>query len=116
MVMTFGMYKGRLVTQVPSDYLQWVLRKCDCAEPALREAIRDELVRRGEPPGRGRRRRDRPGDDRAAAPCPKCERVGNAIARQFRRLALVAHPDRGGSDAVMAAVNSALEELREVLR
>jgi hypothetical protein len=105
----FGKYSGQLVANVPSGYLQWVLRECDSAEPWLKNAIRDELHRRGVDAGDGRR-------STAPPPCPTCARVKAELSSLFRRLALVCHPDKGGSHGAMVAVNTARERVEELMR
>jgi hypothetical protein len=42
----FGRFKGRLLPEVPQDYLSWFLRECKVSS-GLRAAIREELLRRG---------------------------------------------------------------------
>lgn len=44
--MTFGKHKGQRPEDVPTDYLLWCLRECDCLDHWLREAIRQELAPR----------------------------------------------------------------------
>jgi hypothetical protein len=40
--MPFGQYKGRPVSEIPNDYLRWVLRACHVSR-GLRDAIVEEL-------------------------------------------------------------------------
>ncbi len=109
MIFDFGKYAGLPVRDVPTGYLRWVARECDCADEDLLHAVREELRRRGVSPGEG-------GGERPAGHCPACERFRAEVAAQFRRLALACHPDRGGSDRAMAAVNDAYERLQAALR
>jgi hypothetical protein len=37
--MTFGMYKGEMIEDVPRDYLRWVLQNCRNLDPLLRHSI-----------------------------------------------------------------------------
>jgi uncharacterized protein (DUF3820 family) len=39
-ILPFGQYRGKCVGEAPSDYLRWVLRKCDNISPNLRRAIK----------------------------------------------------------------------------
>ena len=102
--MPFGKHRGRQLCDVPTSYLAWAARECLAAPPWLLAAIREELARRAAP------RRPPPGGS-----CPRCERIAGEINAQFRQLSLACHPDRGGDDKVMAAVNNAYEKLRAVL-
>jgi hypothetical protein len=52
--MPFGKHKGTPLVDVPTGYLQWVLRNCTDLHPGLRTALARELARRLEP---GPRRR-----------------------------------------------------------
>jgi hypothetical protein len=42
--MPFGKHKGRRVSQVPEDYLQWVLKHCTGIDDELRQAIEQRLT------------------------------------------------------------------------
>src|SRR5262245_38978611 len=39
----FGKHRGKLIRNVPSTYLQWLLRECNCLKPRLRKAVEAEL-------------------------------------------------------------------------
>jgi hypothetical protein len=45
-VMPFGLYKGDKITDVPDNYLNWVLRECRNIKESLREQIEEELAKR----------------------------------------------------------------------
>ena len=49
-VMPFGKHKGTLLSEVPTDYLWWVIEGAVAVDrfPGLAEAVEDELERRGE--------------------------------------------------------------------
>jgi hypothetical protein len=38
--MTFGKHKGKFLTEIPSDYLEWVLENCTKLNPRLKDAIK----------------------------------------------------------------------------
>ena len=104
--MTFGKHRGLLITDVPTPYLQWVVRECFSIEPWLKAAVREELKRRGveveENPRSGR------------YPPPADLRL--AIKTWFAGLARDYHPDRTGDNGkVMAALNEAHERLRKLV-
>ncbi len=44
--MPFGKHKGRRVSEVPKDYLRWLIAHCARFEPDLRQAIEDRLKSR----------------------------------------------------------------------
>ncbi|HEY2411376.1 MAG TPA: DUF3820 family protein [Pirellulaceae bacterium] len=47
-VMPFGKYKGRLVSEIPQDYLEWFADNVK-AKPFLAEAVAQVLGRKGQP-------------------------------------------------------------------
>jgi hypothetical protein len=114
--MPFGRYRGEPLSRVPlMSYLRWCLRKCDNLEEYLRDAIAEEVRRRGP-------REDRhPGDAGYGAAGGTTGQAGAVvdlqpiIARWYRELCLRWHPDRGGSTEAMHAVNDAHDRLRQLV-
>jgi hypothetical protein len=105
-VMPFGKYRGRFLSDVPSDYLAWVLRECRAASPWLIAAVREELESRVHT-----YEHDRNGSDGDAADGldeGKIRTWWRGLVRDF-------HPDRGGSVEAMQALNEAHERLKKVL-
>jgi hypothetical protein len=47
-VMPFGKYKGRLISDIPQDYLEWFADNVK-AKPILAEAVAKVLGRKGQP-------------------------------------------------------------------
>ena len=49
-VMPFGKHEGALLSEVPTDYLWWVLEEADATDHFLElvELVEDELEERGE--------------------------------------------------------------------
>lgn len=99
------------MTDVPSDYLRWMLDSCDLWD-ATRQAIEEVLRRRyaepegdewDEPPPRGSRA------DSAPA------RLAEGVRTWYRRMTLRYHPDRGGSTEAMQVIVDAHNELRREL-
>lgn len=123
MKMPFGKYKGGDLEDIPDDYLLWVLDNCELRSPTLRRAIHERLGLDWEPNDEG----EGPtvGRGRTAAPPPPPQpppsggapvaavraAVLDAVRQWHRRAALAHHPDRGGSVAVMQAINAAADDL-----
>lgn len=108
MRMPFGKHRGKDLADIPDDYLVWVLDNCETISPTLRRAIEARLDIEAEyihpppPPPRFPLARAR-------------EDILAAVDRCRRRLAGVAHPDRGGDVRVMQAANDAMDELRRTV-
>jgi hypothetical protein len=104
--MRFGKYKGRALTSIPEDYLDWLLT-IDL-RPQLRRAVERELRRRAfeEEPD--------PRPERPATRAREQVDWSAIITRWFREMCLKYHPDRGGSNEAMQAINAAHERLREL--
>ncbi len=109
--MPFDKHRGVPVSEVPADYLVWCLENMDSLRPHMRTVILAELRRRGIPY-----------DLKPHEPCPTCGRIekcgSNATAvsarsafdHMFRQLALLLHPDRGGSVEAMRILNATREK------
>lgn len=89
MRMPFGKFKGLQVSDLPDWYLSWLWQRVDLREP-LRSEVLNSLV------GATDRRT-----------LITLDRVKSA----YRSLALKWHPDRGGSNQAMAALNEFYEKL-----
>jgi hypothetical protein len=106
--MPFGKYRGWPLCEVPTSYLAWVLRECSNIHQELREAIEEDLESRKVRTAYGTRQ---PREGSAGPPAD-----WDAIVRRwYRELALVHHPDRGGSVTAMQIVNDAHERLRKLV-
>ncbi len=109
--MNFGKHRGTAVEDVPTQYLQWCLRECECLDSWLREAIRQELRERV---ARVRERqqdcRQQPGP-RSAPPAD----WSGLIQRWYRSLVMDYHPDRSGDTKVMQALNDAHDRLKRLV-
>lgn len=107
MEMPFGKHKGKLLAEVPTDYLEWVLTLKELNH-RLRFAIECELE------FRDARVRPRPN------PQPKRDEsrvdLSAMVEKWYRRLAVEFHPDHGGSDAAMKAINRGRDLLLEMVR
>lgn len=105
--MPFGKHKGRTLDEVPDAYLWWCLDNLDLW-PLLREAIERRL---GLEPG-------------GQAPPPTAQQQADHDAREemllvarawYRSMCLRFHPDRGGSNEAMKALNEANLELIKLI-
>jgi hypothetical protein len=104
--MPFGQYRGKLLSDVPRDYLLWALREAAAVrrDPSLALAIRRRLgidTNAGAPP---------PPPPRPAADFP------GVVKTWYRDLSLKYHPDRGGSNAAMIIVNEAYDHLCSLMK
>lgn len=107
--MPWGKHRGCLLSEVPSGYLAFVVEDSNATE-SLKDACRRVLA-------------DRFGDACDPEPQPKSppwqqERHSASdtdgvsrekIKRWYRRASLQAHPDRGGSAALMKLLNELME-------
>src|SRR5437763_12640588 len=106
--MTFGKYKGKRLSKLPTDYLVWCRDKCDNLTDELRKAIEEELATRDDAPPQEEPAADEAGGEQAVK-VPKVSPLGQSLGGDvrmlFRNLALKYHPDRGGSPEAMPAPN-----------
>ena len=97
MIMTFGRHKGKLLQDIPDDYLLWALDNVNDLQPTLRMAIRRRLC---------------------LEDSSQHQSTGLAVAHimesWYRQLAREFHPDKRGSHDGMVAVNRARDLLVEM--
>jgi hypothetical protein len=107
MKMSFGMYRGQKIEDLPTGYLVWVVENCHRINPKLRKALLAELQQRAVDEMQG------------APPRPESSCVvanlQDVIASWYRDLCLRWHPDRGGTTESMQAINDAHDRLRRLL-
>jgi hypothetical protein len=102
--MPFGKYQGEDLSQIPTHYLEWLRDNVELRSWLDRQ-VREEMARRrwqSAPP----RRQEVNGDRKE---------LDDVVKTWYRRLCMRWHPDRGGSDQAMQAVNDAHVLLRELL-
>jgi hypothetical protein len=102
--MPFGRHRGVLLTEVPPDYLAWLLGL------ELREPLRSAVAAEAE-------RRQRNAHTPPAPHTPRLARDALPLAEQiitagYRSLAQKHHPDRGGETRAMQRLNDAVRWLR----
>jgi hypothetical protein len=104
-VFPFGKFRGLPVSQATTGYLKWCLDEIgDDLSWWLREAIEDELGHRGH---RRQNATHQTAEGLALEP---------VVSRWYADLCKRWHPDRGGSNEAMRAVNDAHDRLRLALR
>ncbi len=117
--MTFGKHKGRLLTDIPTQYLLWVLREADCVDPWLRQAIAETLTARRDgrdvPPRRQQAGAHSSSSQSRGVDVIDRSTVKAAVHDWYRKMAFRFHHDRGVDQAVMAALNVAHDELKLAL-
>jgi hypothetical protein len=96
--MPFGRHRDRPLSEVPTHYLRWLVERQICQEPRLADAVEAEYRRRLDP-----RREPPPGSEPA-----------DLIRRWHRQMSLTHHPDRGGEESAMKAVNEGYDLLKSL--
>lgn len=91
MILRFGKYKDRDLSEVPEHYLTWLLKECRNLSPTMRAEINRLL---------------------SGAVVP----TEDIVTKWYRRLAREFHPDLGGSHEAMKAVNRGRELMIELLK
>jgi hypothetical protein len=102
MQMRFGKYRGIEISEIPTSYLTWVLREVATLDSDLRLAIEERLGLPASGPAPGRRHR------KATA-----EVLRAWLRGAYHRTSARFHPDHGGTNDQMIAVNAVFEDLRE---
>jgi hypothetical protein len=112
--MPFGKYREQLLTEIPSDYLEWVLEEVN-PRPGLRAAIEQELD--------SRRDKKEPDDWKLIAQAFQNGR--HALSKELERLvtdwqreaSMRFHPDKaGGNLEIMKCINGLADQLRRKLQ
>jgi hypothetical protein len=85
MLMPFGKYRGEYVADLPEGYLRWLWETVDLREPLL-SAVRSAL-------------------EGVSDHQPEAVNDSSFVHQVYRRLSKKWHPDHGGSNAAMAAIN-----------
>ncbi|HWG41558.1 MAG TPA: DUF3820 family protein [Gemmataceae bacterium] len=105
--LSFGKHAGRLVSDVPTSYLQWLLANVHDLDSWIRHEAECTLRDRGDS--------TTPAKDAGKQSLPVVN-VRAALKSWFASLCRDYHPDRTGDDGkVMAALNEANERLRKLL-
>jgi hypothetical protein len=121
--MPFGKYRGKRLISIPTEYLVWLRDENEDLDAELRKAVDHELSRRDDvppPPG------SEPPPPREVVPdtgpkvevrnmSPLGQTLAGSVRMLFRNLALKYHPDRGGSQDAMQALNELHDQVQELL-
>jgi hypothetical protein len=110
--MPFGKYRDRELVDIPDDYLDWLLTLADLA-PRLRKHIERELEARDQEYDGTHEGYD--GQTPYGTQLPDLSSTESVITKWHRELCLLWHPDRGGDQKVMAAINDAVDRLRKMI-
>jgi hypothetical protein len=125
MRMPFGRHRGKTLEEIPPAYLQWVLEVPDISD-MLREAIERVFQPKQDHDAETKRLREKIADLTAEIDFlefqleEKEERI-EALKKSpslgwwkdwWNRAVKASHPDRGGSQAVMALLNEANEKIK----
>jgi hypothetical protein len=114
----FGKHRGKLVSDVPTSYLSWLIRERHSIDPWLLRAVREEVAGRERERNQERRRARQSAEaerDGESSYAPVSTQWSAVIRERFRGLAKVYHPDRGGSVEVMSALNEARSRLEKLV-
>lgn len=122
MQMPFGKYRGEELQDIPRDYLRWLLHNVELRGPALKAEV--EYIVGEEAPedfpdaGPWTRRATGSTGGRTTPPTDlqamRTDLV-DAVESWQRRLARQFHPDRGGTDELMKAINEGAAMLRAAI-
>ena len=109
--MPFGKYRGRDLEDVDTSYLLWLLENVDLAAHLLL-AVRRELHARDADEPRGYRHEQ----TRRPEPPPRLPDFRAVVSRWHRQMSRQFHPDSGGNERAMMAVNAGRDAMLELLR
>jgi hypothetical protein len=102
--MSFGKYKGRLVSEIPLHYLRWLAANVDIEDPRLRQAVHEAL----------RYREAHHAHQAPPEPARPALDAKSVIGRWYNEMVMKYHPDRFGSHEAMTAINHAHDRLRQL--
>jgi hypothetical protein len=126
--MPFGKYKDYDISEIPHSYLTWCLENLERLGPDLRWVMEQTLA--GEDPAdpeqmqaeierlrrqvRRLQKRIRELEATTGSQAPaRGDRLAESFNAWYRRAALAAHPDRGGSEAMMKLVNELRDHIKK---
>lgn len=109
---TFGKWRGHLVADVDTPYLEWVLGTVQNLESALRTTIREELRHRAA--AHSERRREH-APRLLPPPGVRAVHLRDIVSAGRRSLAAHYHPDSGGDIETMKLINAACDWLESLV-
>jgi hypothetical protein len=99
--MPFGKHKGTKISELPDDYLQWLL-SLDLREP-LKSAVENEY-------------QERECADNDGVPGVNVLVIDEIVSAGVRALSKKYHPDVGGDHRKMVSINQTADWIREQVR
>lgn len=104
MKLMFGKHKGKELSDVPEDYLIWILQNLTHLNPSVRQAIERHLLN------------FKPKPDPEPKPAPNLGEMFSSIAKDwYRQMAKRHHPDQGGDERSMIVVNDGYERISDMI-
>lgn len=91
--MPFGKFKGCSLSELPDDYIEWLVHEFKPREPLL-SRLKTELLFRSPPPAS----------------------MMEIINAGYKALAMKYHPDTGGSNEQMKSLNNSVDALRKMMK
>lgn len=114
--LTFGKYKGKRLSKVPTEYLQWLLDSSETLTDSLRKEIEQEIAGRADKPVKEDEQEKQAPPTKIGLDSPLGQSLVADVRMLFKSMAFKYHPDRGGSEDAMRALNDFHEQVQDLLQ